>query len=96
LANKLPNKVPGARLCRLAVDKSFQGQKLGRVLLFAALEKIAKTSELMGIALVFVDAKDSAVARFYSNFGFLPMPDSLLTLYMPLATVRNTLKALGL
>jgi GNAT superfamily N-acetyltransferase len=94
LAKKLPNKVPGARLGRLAVAKAYQGQKLGRVLLIAALEQIAKTSEAIGIALVFVDAKDSDVARFYGKFGFLPVPDSPLTLYMPIATVRNALKAL--
>jgi predicted N-acetyltransferase YhbS len=93
LAKKLPHKVPGARLGRLAVAKAYQGQKLGSVLLFAALKNIVKTA---GMTIVFVDAKDAEVARFYGKFGFLPMPDSPLTLYMPIATVRTALKAVGL
>jgi predicted N-acetyltransferase YhbS len=96
LAKKLPHKVPGARLGRLAVAKAYQGQKLGSVLLFAALKNIVKTAEIIGMTIVFVDAKDAEVARFYGKFGFLPMPDSPLTLYMPIATVRTALKAVGL
>ena len=39
LAKKLPRKIPGIRLGRLAVDRSVQGQGLGEHLLMDAIER---------------------------------------------------------
>jgi hypothetical protein len=34
-----------------------------------------------------VDAKDDAAAAFYRHHGFIPLPDSPLAMFLPLATV---------
>ena len=35
-----------------------------------------------------VDAKNHTAATFYRYHGFLPLPDTQLTLFLPLATVQ--------
>ena len=87
---KLPRypTVPAVRMGRLAVDQAFQGQGLGGVLLADALDRAAP-SAMAAFALV-VDAKDEAAAAFYQHHGFMPLPDSPLTLFLPLATVRRS------
>ncbi len=35
-----------------------------------------------------VDAKDEAAANLYRHHGFIALPDSPLTLFLPLAAVR--------
>lgn len=41
---------------------------------------------------VMVDAKDDAASAFYQHHGFIALPDSPLTLFLPLATVRPASK----
>ena len=86
---KLPRypTVPAVRMGRLAVDHEFKGQGLGGALLADALERAAR-SEIAAFALV-VDAKDEAAAAFYKHHGFMALPDSPLTLFLPLATVQQ-------
>jgi ribosomal protein S18 acetylase RimI-like enzyme len=85
---KLPRypSVPAVRMGRLAVDQAFQGQGLGGALLADALVRVAR-SEIAAFALM-VDAKDEAAAAFYRHHGFIALPQSALTLFLPLATVR--------
>lgn len=80
--------VPAVRMGRLAVDQAFEGQGLGGALLADALDRAAR-SEIAAFAMV-VDAKDEAAAAFYQHHGFVPLPDSPLTLFLPLATVRRS------
>lgn len=72
LAKRLPRyaAVPVALLGRLAVDRAYQGQKLGAVLLWDAYDRAAR-SELAVFALV-VDAKDDQAEAFYRHHGFVP------------------------
>ena len=52
----------------------------------------ARHAEIAAYALM-VDAKDEAAAAFYRHHGFIALPDSPLSLLLPLATVklaRNT------
>ncbi|WP_308389248.1 GNAT family N-acetyltransferase [Acidithiobacillus sp. AMEEHan] len=87
MGKKLPRypTVPAVRMGRLAVDRSFQGQGLGGALLADALERAAR-SEIAAFALV-VDAKEETAAAFYRHHGFIALPDTPLTLFLPLATV---------
>jgi ribosomal protein S18 acetylase RimI-like enzyme len=86
---KLPRypTVPAVRMGRLAVDQAFKGQGLGAALLADALDRAAR-SEIAAFALM-VDAKDEAAAAFYRHHGFIALPDSPLTLFLPLATVQR-------
>ncbi|EDX2839300.1 GNAT family N-acetyltransferase [Salmonella enterica] len=85
---KLPRypTVPAVRMGRLAVDQAFKGQGLGGALLADALDRAAR-SEIAAYALM-VDSKDEAAAAFYRHYGFIALPDSPLTLFLPLATVQ--------
>jgi len=79
--------VPAARMGRLAVDQGFKGQGLGGALLGDALERAGR-SEIAAYALV-VEAKDEGAAAFYRHHAFIALPDSPLTLFLPLATARR-------
>jgi GNAT superfamily N-acetyltransferase len=85
---KLPRypTVPAVRMGRLAVDLAFKGQGLGGALLADALERATHP----GIAAhaLMADAKDDQAADFYRHHGFIALPDSPLTLFLPLATAQ--------
>lgn len=85
---KLPRypTVPAVRMGRLAVDRAFKGQGLGGALLADALDRAAR-AEIAAYALM-VDAKDESAADFYRHHGFIALPDSPRTLFLPLATVQ--------
>lgn len=79
---KLPRRIPGVRLGRLAVDKPYQGKGLGELLLVDALTRAHRIyAEAGGIGL-FVDALDEDAARYYQRFGFVACPDSSLLLFL--------------
>jgi len=88
---KLPRyeSVPAIRMGRLAVDTAYQGQGLGAALLMNALKRAA-TLEIAS-ALFFVDAKDERAASFYKKYGFIPLTDERMRLFLPLATVAAVL-----
>ncbi|OGS87635.1 MAG: GNAT family N-acetyltransferase [Gallionellales bacterium GWA2_59_43] len=79
---KLPRRIPGVRLGRLAVDKTFQGKGLGELLLVDALMRTRRIAiEAGGIGL-FVDALDGQAAGYYQRFGFQQAPDNPLLLFL--------------
>jgi len=87
---KLPRypTVPAVRMGRLAVDRAFKGQGLGGALLADALDRAVR-SEIAAFAMI-ADAKDEVAAAFYQHHGFIALPDSPLTLFLPLATVQRS------
>jgi len=84
---------PAVRMGRLAIDRGFRGQGLGGALLADGLERAAR-SEIAAFSLV-VDAKDESAAAFYRHHSFIALPDSPLTLFLPLATVPLSFRGLG-
>ena len=85
---KLPRypTVPAIRMNRLAVDQAFKGQGLGGALLADAR---AARSGIAAFALM-VDAKNEAAAAFYRHHGIIALPDSSLSLFLPLATIQRS------
>ncbi|GHT94906.1 hypothetical protein AGMMS49545_16930 [Betaproteobacteria bacterium] len=79
--------VPAVRTGRLAVDVDFQNQGLGSSLLINALRR-ATEAEIPATVLM-VDAKDEQAAAFYRRHDFIPLANSPLTLFLPLATARS-------
>lgn len=85
---KLPRRIPGVRLGRLAVDSPYQGKGLGELLLVDALKRALRIyTEAGGIGL-FVDALDEQAAGYYRNFGFAASPDNRLMLFLPAKVVE--------
>lgn len=81
---KLPRyPVPVALLGRLAVDRQFQGQGLGSILLADACRKVSAASRTLAVAGIVVDAKTPAAAGFYRHFGFAELPGQPMRLILP-------------
>ncbi len=88
LRKKLPRRIPGVRLGRLAVDQAYQGKGLGELLLVDALTRSRRvTTEAGGIGL-FVDAIDETAAAYYRRFGFAAAPDNPLLLFLPVRALE--------
>ncbi len=89
---RLPGyEIPVVQVARLAVDLSARGQRIGGDLLLDALALSARTAELVGVFAVEVYAKDAAAVAFYRRFGFTPMTDAPLHLYLPMSAARALL-----
>jgi GNAT superfamily N-acetyltransferase len=74
--------IPVARLVRLAIDRSRQGQGAGEFLFMDALQRCHKLAKEIGMAAVVVDAKHDKAAAFYRQYGFESLPDQPLLLWL--------------
>ena len=82
---KLPRyPVPCFRMGRLACRSDQQGRGLGKMLLGCAVDRCLKARQQVAAYALIVDAKDEAAGAFYMHFGFTPLLDAPLTLYLPL------------
>lgn len=80
---RLPFKVPVFRLGRLATSRTQRGKGIGEFMLFDAIDRVTRiASEVGGVGLV-VNAKPTAV-DFYKRYGFDPMADHPLNLFLPI------------
>jgi len=83
--HRLPNyPVPVALLGRLAVDKQYQGQRLGSILLADAVQRVDQASEVLAVYAIVVEALNPSVAEFYQGFGFIPFSAQPLKLFLPM------------
>ncbi|MHA7777177.1 GNAT family N-acetyltransferase [Roseibium sp. M-1] len=87
--------IPAAYISMIGVDQRFQGQGLGGILLVEALKKLARASEALGIAVVLMDVLDcgdegktNRRLALYSGYGFTPLKDAPLRLFLPIQDVR--------
>lgn len=88
--SKLPRyPVPVLRIGRLGVDRRAQGRRIGRELVRFALELALELAGRVGIHAVVVDAKDEVARAFYERLGFAAFEDAPLSLFLPIATLRQ-------
>ena len=83
--------IPVVLLGRLAVDKAFHGQGVGKTLLVKALRQAAEVAETVGIVAVEVHAIDDEARAFYLKYGFISLMDDLRHLYLPIKTIKKLL-----
>lgn len=76
--------IPVALLGKLAVDKHFQGQHIGSILLADALHRVEQASEVMAVYAIVVEALNPTVAEFYQQFGFISFNAKPLKLFLPM------------
>jgi GNAT superfamily N-acetyltransferase len=89
-SKKIPkHPVPVVLLARLAVDSTMQGKGLGAALLIDALQRALFLSQSLGIHAIEVDAIDSEAKFFYEKFGFTPLLDNALRLFLPITTIED-------
>lgn len=79
--------IPAVLIGKLAVDKSVQGQGLGRELLVNALLRALRASQEIAIFAVRVDAIDLKAKEFYLQHEFIPFYDKELSLFLPMETI---------
>lgn len=90
LARGLPQiDVPVVLLGRLAVDLTTRGQGLGRFLLMNALSRVAQLADQLGVQAVEVDAIDQQARQFYLKYGFVPLEDDSLHLYISMKAISR-------
>ncbi|RDV43859.1 histone acetyltransferase [Leifsonia sp. ku-ls] len=95
LGREMPNPVPVALLGRLAVDRRYSGEGLGRSLLQDALARAVSAAQSVGMVAIIVNAKDESVVPFYERFGFSLLPDgSTHTLYRRVSDIVQSAAAL--
>ena len=85
--------IPVMILARLAVDRRYQGMKMGQGLLKDAICRTLQASEYAGIRAIFVYAKDDKARKFYEGFGFESSPGDPLKLMLLVKDAKKTLEA---
>ncbi|MGB3655006.1 MAG: GNAT family N-acetyltransferase [Rivularia sp. (in: cyanobacteria)] len=91
-AKKYPSKVAGVKLARLAVNKAYQRQGIGEIMMIEAMRRAVVVAENAGGIGLFVDAKDEAVKTYYNRYGFVSLEDAFLEMFLPLSTIMQMLE----
>jgi ribosomal protein S18 acetylase RimI-like enzyme len=76
--------LPATLVGRLAVDRRYQGRKIGSALIADALHRSVRAEPASFTLLV--DAKDDSAAAFYRKHGFAPLASRPLAMFLPIAT----------
>jgi predicted N-acetyltransferase YhbS len=78
-------------LARLAVDRSVQGQRLGKGLLKDAILRVIQAADIVGVRGILVDATDDAARVFYERYGFRRSTTFLLKVMITLGEAQRVL-----
>lgn len=81
--------LPVVRIAKLAVDKNYQGQRLGELLLVDIFQRSLKIAQDIGVIGFLVDAINQKAKQFYLKYGFIPLIDSSLSLFLPINSVKS-------
>jgi len=79
IKKKLPKSyksIPTTLLGRLATDKKYQGNGIGKFLLIDALKRSYGISNEIGSFGIIVDPIDDDAKSFYQKYDFIELPDS--------------------
>lgn len=86
-SKKYPATIAGVKLARLAVDKKYQRQGIGEILMVEAMKRALIIADNAGVIGLFVDAKDEAAKKYYQRYDFVSLSDNPLSMFLPLATI---------
>jgi GNAT superfamily N-acetyltransferase len=87
----MPDPIPVALLARLAVDRSYHGQGLGRALFRDGAKRVMNAADSLGIRGLIVHAISDDARAFYLALGFEPSRLEPMTLVITLADLKATL-----
>lgn len=88
MRRNMPNPLPVLLLGRLAVDKHYHNQGIGRALLRDAMMRAVNVSGDAGVFAILVHALSDQAKQFYLSRGFVASPLQPMTLIMTIETVR--------
>ena len=88
---KLPKypELPATLLGRLARSTAYKGDGVGELLLMSAMEKALTLSRQIASVAIVVDAKDDLAKKFYSEYGFIELPEYANRMFIPMKTVEH-------
>ena len=81
--------VPATLIGRLALDLKYQGQGLTRLLLMDALSRSFQNSYRIASLAVVVDAIDERASTIYQRYSFIPFPNHVNRLFIPMDTIKK-------
>src|ERR1041384_7809828 len=84
--------VPAVRLSRLAVDRKWQGQGLGEMLLMDAIHRVVAAVQSVAAKFMIVDAKSEKATGFYLKYGFHPFESGPPSLAVSIDTLKSLFK----
>ena len=85
--------VPIMLLARLAVDRRWHGQGVGKALLKDAMQRTLQAADIAGIRAFAVPAKDEEARRFYEKFDFIASPTDPMNLFILLRTCGKSFRS---
>lgn len=88
---RFPNRVPAVRLGRLAVARANQRQGVGELMLIDAMRNVVHVDAVIGAVALLVDAKNDEAKRFYLEYRFIEMSEQPLSLFLPIASIKEAL-----
>lgn len=97
-AKQLPRYplLPATLLGRLAVDRTYQGQHFGELMLIDALKKALLATAQIASLTVIAEALDSPAANFYQKYGFQKFKQNPMKLYLPMKSVEELCESLNI
>ncbi|NCS65982.1 MAG: GNAT family N-acetyltransferase [Hydrogenophilales bacterium CG03_land_8_20_14_0_80_62_28] len=87
----MPDPIPVVVLGRLAVDRSLQGQGLGRALMRDAALRVIQAADTIGIRGMITHALSPEAKAFYERVGFESSPLDPMTLMVTLNDLKSCL-----
>jgi GNAT superfamily N-acetyltransferase len=87
----MPDPIPVAVLARLAVDKSVQGEGIGRALFQDAARRVLAAADMIGMRGLIVHAISDDAANFYEKLGLSATPAEAKTFMITLDELRAAL-----
>lgn len=84
----IKRNIPVILLGQLGVDINFQGKGLGDILLLDVQARTDEISQKVGIRALMLDARNEALAAWYSKHDFIRLPESL-RMFKKIEAIRN-------
>lgn len=91
MQRNMPSSLPIILLGRLAVDREFQQQGLGKGMVRDVVMRSVHASHDIGIFAILIHAMSESAKRFYLSCGFVQSPIQPMTLMMTVKTARSIL-----
>ena len=93
--SEIPNDKPSIKrpipcilLGQLGIDKSFQGNRYGELLLMDAQARVDEISRKIGIRAMILDARSEKLASWYEKHDFIRFPNGL-RMFKPISLIRK-------